>query len=665
VNTPLSYPLIKTALAVAIGILLQQYSTATISWTFLIWGSTLLFLVLLFLRKWNKGLYVIESIAIWILFIGCGAQASNGVTPKSYHPKEGEISGTFYCENVQLKEKLIVAEGWLVDSMGQFRAKVICFTTRPDTISLKTGRTHLFTGKLNSFQPPKNPFEFDQKRFNEAKGFIAQVILSEIQLLNNVGLSSLKQTSHAWIQHQFAQIKNPEVNGLLVAFTTGDKRMLSTATKNAFSRAGVMHLLAVSGLHVSLVAGLPLLLLKRSRKKTIRLFWFCSALTIVWLYAWLTGFQASVLRAATMLSLIGLAQVLQVTTSSINQLGAAGTFILLAEPNALFSVGFQLSFAAVGAILMWAPILSKLFRTQHLQVNKIVNGACVSTAAQAGSSPLSIYYFHNFPLLFLPANLIAIPLATVILYGALVLLLLGSFGIEFEWIFLLVEWLGGALILLATWTSDIWFSSAEGLSLSTFEVIVLYTFLLAFFHVLGTQRKRRSYKVSILALAMLLTCVIMRRTPFLELTVFTGSKNLVLGIRNEREALLVVSGKYRNGAVSGWVKRYGANVIELKADTLIRSPFLVWKREAEWGIEHLVISELMEQKKTVDWDGIIVRKTRTYEGWSALMPCANAVTDTVLQYGNASTYLFNSNGLPVATHGQHSLPIAKDRSEEE
>jgi len=95
---------------------------------------------------------------------------------------------------------------------------------------------------------------------------------------------------------------------------------------------------------------------------------------------------------------------------------------------------------------------------------------------------LSIYYFHNFPLLFLPVNLIAIPLATVILYGALALLLLGSFGIEFEWIFLLVEWLGGALILLATWTSDIWFSSAEGLSLSTLEVIVLYAFLLAFFH---------------------------------------------------------------------------------------------------------------------------------------------------------------------------------------
>gem|GEM_PF-3292000 len=659
-NTPLSYPLIKTAIAVAIGILLQKYSPATISWMLLIWGSTLLFLALLFLRKWHKGLYVIESIAIWLLFIGCGAQASIGLTPKFHHPKEGEIRGTFYCESVQLKEKLIVAEGWLIDDKAQFKTKVICFTTRPDTIRLKRGHSHLFKGRLNHFQPPKNPFEFDQKRFNEAKGFIAQVILSEIKLLNNVELSSLKQTSHAWIQHQFAQIKNLEVKGLLVAFTTGDKRMLSTATKNAFSRAGVMHLLAVSGLHVSLVAGLPLLLLKRSRKKITRLFWFFSALTIVWLYAWLTGFQASVLRAATMLSLIGLAQVLKVTTSSINQLGAAATFILLAEPNALFTVGFQLSFAAVGAILMWAPILSKLFRTQHLQVNKIVNGACVSTAAQAGSSPLSIYYFHNFPLLFLPVNLIAIPLATVILYGALALLLLGSFGIEFEWIFLLVEWLGGALILLATWTSDIWFSSAEGLSLSTLEVIVLYAFLLAFFHLLGTQRKKRSYKVSIIALALLLTCVLLRRTPFVELTVFTGSKDLVLGIRNEKEALLVVSGKYRKGAVSGWVKRYGANVIELTTDTLIQSPFLVWKKEAEWGIEHLVFSEVIEQKKTVEWDGIVVRKTRTNEGWSALMPCANSDTDTVWQYGNASTYLFNSNGLPVSTHGLHSLPISKD-----
>ncbi len=661
VNSLISYPLIKTALATATGILLQAYLPWPCTWWLVILVVVGILVLLFLLRKWNKGLYRLESLAVWALFLACGAEAAVFLASKVYQPLEGEVQGTFWCEHVEMKEKLVVAEGLLCDSSGTFNVKVVCFTTRSDTVQLSSGYTYKVGGKLSRFQPPRNPFEFDQQAYNEGKGVSAQLILSQVQLLEQADISSFKRSSKSWIHAQFSHIKHPEVKALLIAFTTGDKSGLSSDSKRNFSRAGIMHLLAVSGLHVSLVAGLPLLLLKRARRKGMRMVWFVFGLTTVWLYAWLTGFQASVLRAGTMLSMIGLAQVLGVQTSSINQLGAAATFILLAEPAALFTVGFQLSFSAVAAILLWAPILSRKIKTKYRWLNKILNGLCVSTAAQSGSSPLSIYYFHSFPSLFLLANLIAIPLATLLLYGALVILLLGSFGLHLDWVFQVEEALAMGLFHFSNWISGISFSCVEGLYLLKFEVVALYLFLFAFFHLISVERKVRSFRTVAVLAAVLVGCYTLRTVPFSEMTLFTESRSAVIGIRNEHEAILVATGPYRKSASSGWVNRYGAKVVEIENDTLIESPFVIWKQGTDFGIEQVVFSEQMGQKKSVMWDGVVVRQVRTWKEWKLVVPYDSLYSDTICHYGNALTIRFSSDGLPDAECNLRSSPTDRDR----
>jgi competence protein ComEC len=123
----------------------------------------------------------------------------------------------------------------------------------------------------------------------------------------------------------------------------------------------------------------------------------------------------SVIRAASMLTLWGLGNVFLFRAFTINTVGVAAFFMLLYNPFNVFDVGFQLSFSAVLAILLIHPHLVKLYESRNPLIKYVWELSCVSTSAQLGTAPLSIYYFRQFPLLFLISNLFAIPVTGVLL----------------------------------------------------------------------------------------------------------------------------------------------------------------------------------------------------------------------------------------------------------
>ena len=206
--------------------------------------------------------------------------------------------------------------------------------------------------------------------------------------------------------------------GLITALTLGDKALLPAETKATFSRTGVSHLLALSGLHVGILYALllfPTFTLRR-RITWLRSLNLILVLCLLWGFALLTGLSASVVRSVTMYSLLTVGLLLGSPTISLNTLASAALLLLLVRPYWLFDVGFQLSCIGVASILYLAPPLQQLYGTRSRWKRALWNFITVSTTAQVGTAPLVASYFGTFSPYFLLANAWSIPLVTLLLY---------------------------------------------------------------------------------------------------------------------------------------------------------------------------------------------------------------------------------------------------------
>lgn len=239
--------------------------------------------------------------------------------------------------------------------------------------------------------------------------------------------------------------------GTLSALTLGAREELQPEVRSAFQRSGAMHVLAVSGLHTGIlymvlvwivtVGGLRKPMYE---ERVQRILLSLTVIGLLWLYAWLTGFSASVCRSVVMLSIVEAGVCLRRDALSLNTLGAAALLILMVRPNDLFSVSFQLSFAAMAAILLTAAPMNHslgIWRIRRPAVRRVVEYitdiVVVSIAAQIGVLPLTMYYFGQMSNYFLLTNLLALPLAWLIMVSALLTLTIGwlpGVGIVTGWV---------------------------------------------------------------------------------------------------------------------------------------------------------------------------------------------------------------------------------------
>jgi competence protein ComEC len=205
------------------------------------------------------------------------------------------------------------------------------------------------------------------------------------------------------------------------ALLLGQKSELSKETRKDYAQVGASHLLALSGMHLGILYGLLyLLFIRRIRFSEWKWFWLPPILLTIWGYAFIAGMPVSLVRASIMFSLATIATLAQADTPPLHILALSALIILLFTPNALFQIGFQLSFIAVFFILaLYIPIRERLGLR-----NKIANLLVLSAVAQLGTAPLSIYYFHSLPLLGALVSIILIPLTTIIIYLGLLVLLI-------------------------------------------------------------------------------------------------------------------------------------------------------------------------------------------------------------------------------------------------
>ncbi|MCM4150782.1 ComEC family competence protein [Arenibacter sp. N53] len=284
---------------------------------------------------------------------------------------------------------------------------------------------------LQPIKPPLNPHQFNYRKYLENLGIEHQVRLAQDNYIVHpfpkktiLGLAS--NIRNHIIEKLRKEHFGTEELGVIQALLLGQRNEITTEIDSDYKNAGAYHILALSGLHIGILLGLlhfllkPLELLPKGR--TIKL---VVIVLLLWGFALLAGLSASILRAVAMFSFVAYALYLNRPTSNFNILALSLFFILLLlDPLLLFQVGFQLSYAAVFAIVWIFPLLQQLWVPPYWFLRKAWELVSVSIAAQLGVLPISLYYFHQFPGLFLVSSLLILPSLTFILgFGILVIAL--------------------------------------------------------------------------------------------------------------------------------------------------------------------------------------------------------------------------------------------------
>lgn len=306
---------------------------------------------------------------------------------------------------------------------------ILYFKKSKDLSELRIGDQILITNKLSPILSKGNPGEFNYAAFCQNRGIYDQAFLTinEWQKLD-IRVSGFQNPFPHWhesIKNILAHyISDSNAIGIAQALITGYRDDIDNEIYNEYTKTGLVHILAISGLHMGIFYlgaqfFLGIIPFFKRRKRLLLIV----ALACMWLFALVTTFPPSVQRAGLMISFLVIGQLVSRKIDSLNFLFASAFVLLLFQPHLLWEVGFQLSYAAVLGILLFFKPLSKLLNPKNLVARKAWQIMCVSLTAQAFTFPISLYYFHQIPSLFLLTNVVAIPMVTLIIYGEVFLVI--------------------------------------------------------------------------------------------------------------------------------------------------------------------------------------------------------------------------------------------------
>ena len=279
-------------------------------------------------------------------------------------------------------------------------------------------------------------------------------------------------------QYQKMGIEGQEL-GIISALTLGYREDLDKDVQRAFSASGAMHVLAVSGLHTGIVWGIVMWILTLGvlykplwEDKFRRWLLNISTIVLIWAYAFLTGLSPSVMRSALMLTFWALSSLLEQQTSRWNPLLAAAVVILIVNPLALWSVSFQLSFAAVAGIMLFGSSMQQAVVSKGRVWQSVSRLLIVSLAAQLGTMPLTLHYFGQTSNYFALTNLIVVPMAGILLSLGFSTLAMSWCAVG-EWLGLATKWCTWLLNQAVQWIESLPYSTTH-MHLSEWGVIGLY-----------------------------------------------------------------------------------------------------------------------------------------------------------------------------------------------
>ncbi len=413
-----------------------------------------------------------------------------------------------------------------------------------------------------------NPYEFDYRNFMLKKGIRYYAFTREQSILDYQSGTKLTIREKALIAGKkisdlYISAGVRENNAALLAgLTLGQKETIDEETRAAFSQAGVMHIMAVSGLHAGVISMFvfSVLFFLRGRLLVLRVL---ISVGVLWCFAFITGLSPSVERAALMFTFLHTGKLLRRPVNNLNSILSAAFFMLIFNPSDLTSLGFQLSFSAVLFISGFYSKASSIFRSGIWPVDRLWQMSVVSVLAQLGTLPFILNAFGQFPAWFLPANLIIIPLATVIIILAFVLILLTPLNMFNGLLTSILNFLLEATSHSARLIADLPGSTDFGRVLLWPETIGLLLVIWAFLYYAFFMHDK-SIKLTILAVLLLLSVSQIRyfiTATSKEIIVYNSNNMITLGLRRGHNLWVYTDNKEIDQAVKRHISALGLKVI--------------------------------------------------------------------------------------------------------
>ncbi len=361
---------------------------------------------------------------------------------------------------------------------------LLYFDLQTNADQLRYGTQISISKQLQPIKNLGNPGEFDYQSFAARKGMHYQVYLQVKDYtvwkksIANPLQEKLIQTRTFVLATLKKKIPGTKESGVAEALLIGYREDLDKELVQSYSNTGVVHIIAISGLHLGMIYGLLIFCLKPFKKK--KWIWFVKPVLIIavlWGFSLLTGAAASILRSAVMFTFIVVGDSLGRKTNIYNTLAASAFCLLCYNPYLLWDPGFQLSYTAVSSIIIFMkPIYKQIYCTNKL-LDAIWQLNAVTLSAQILTLPLILYYFHRFPNYFLFTNFIAVPLSGFILYAEL--LLISFSGCPFINTFLgklvsgTIHWMNG----LIERTSILPYAVTENIQITLLQTFILFSII--------------------------------------------------------------------------------------------------------------------------------------------------------------------------------------------
>ena len=402
--------------------------------------------------------------------IGCFvANRPNTVTPE--HFDKSKIY-TFVARSVTHGNAITTVDA---DATIDGRRHRLIVNLQGSDYRIHTGDSIVGYGRLQPIVPPTLPYCFDQAKYLKNKGILYRLYIERNRYTaigRKSGIRPLaddfrRATVDAVYQTRF----DDKTANFLITILTGDKFYIDDDTRLAFSRAGIAHVLAVSGLHIAILSMLVAWMLGFLDRLKMRRLRLVLTLAAVWWFTFATGLSPSAVRAAVMSSFMIVSILALRKHSIVNALFAAAFFTLLVNPTSLFDAGFQLSYASVTGIIIFA----NAFRPDDTKTLKarIIGLITTSIAAQLGTAILTSYYFHTFPLAFLAANIIVVPLLPIFITIGMLTTLLAGIGLRISVLVISTDYLYTAFDRLSQALANIGSLTVSGLYIPTLTALCL------------------------------------------------------------------------------------------------------------------------------------------------------------------------------------------------
>ncbi len=351
-------------------------------------------------------------------------------------------------------------------------------STKPD---LKYGAQILITKSLQPITNAGNPGGFDYKRYCAFQDIHHQVFLKngEYKILQTTNANWFRQIlidTREWVLSVLRKnISGKDEVAVAEALLIGYRDDLDRELVQSYSNTGVVHIIAISGLHLGMIYwALKQLFGLFQRRKWNRFVQPVVILFVLWMFTFIAGGVPSILRSAVMFTCIVLGDAIDRRTNIYNTLAASAFIMLLISPFYLWDVGFQLSFAAVLSIVAFSKHVTNWFYFENKSLKYIWNMCAVTLSAQVLTIPIILYHFHQFPNLFLFTNILIVPLSGIILFAELLLLIVSFIPLLAEYTGKVVEGLVWTMNWLIERTNRIPFALTDGIQISIVQSVILY-----------------------------------------------------------------------------------------------------------------------------------------------------------------------------------------------